>query len=79
MDIRCLQRLDGGEISANNDEAVYGVLETCRRLPRFEPEIEMKPEAVGIRHKEQRERDGEENPEGEARVLGDGLYVRQIK
>jgi hypothetical protein len=63
----------------NRAAAICGELGAFWWGPRFEPEIEMKPEAVGVRHEEQRERDGEENPEGEAGVLGDGFHVRQIK
>jgi hypothetical protein len=48
-------------------------------VSRFEPEVEMKPQAVGVRHQEQRERDGEEDPEGEATVIGDGSQVGQKK
>ena len=39
----------------------------------------MEPETVGIRHEDERERDGEEDPEGEASVLRDGFHVRKIK
>ena len=49
------------------------------RGPRFEPEIEMKPQAVGVRHEEQRKRDGEEEPEGQATVVGDTFQVGQKK
>lgn len=49
------------------------------RGPRFEPEIEMKPQAVGVRHEEQREWDGEEEPEGHATVVRDASQVRQKK
>lgn len=37
----------------------------------------MKPQAVGVRHQEKRERDGEEDPKREATVMGDGFQVRQ--
>jgi hypothetical protein len=49
------------------------------RGPRFEPEIEMKPQAVGVRHEEQRKRDGEQEPEGQATVVGDAFQVGQKK
>jgi hypothetical protein len=38
----------------------------------------MKPQAVGVRHEEQRERDGEKDPECEATVVG-GFQVGQEK
>jgi hypothetical protein len=47
------------------------------RGPRFEPEIEMKPQAVGVRHEEQRERDSEEDPERKPTVVGDAFQIRQ--
>jgi hypothetical protein len=43
------------------------------RRPRFEPEIEMKPQAVGVRREEQRKWDGEEGPEGKATIVGDAF------
>lgn len=49
------------------------------RSPRFEPEIEMKPQAVGVRHEEQRKWDGEQEPEGQATVVGDASEVGQKK
>src|SRR5580692_2296725 len=39
-------------ISANHDAAICGELGPLLRLPRFEPEIEMKPQAVGVRHQQ---------------------------
>ena len=39
----------------------------------------MKPQAIGVRHEEQRERAGEEDPEGEATVVGDAAQVGQKK
>jgi hypothetical protein len=52
-------------------------LRSFLRGPRFEPEIEMKPQAVGVRHEEQRKRDGEQEPEGQATVVGDAFQVGQ--
>jgi len=49
------------------------------RGPRFEPEIEMKPQAVGVRHQEQRKRNGEQEPEGQATVVRDAFQVGQKK
>jgi len=49
------------------------------RGPRFEPEIEMKPQAVGVRHEEPRKQDGEQDPEGQATVVGDAFQVGQNK
>jgi hypothetical protein len=49
------------------------------RRPRFEPEIEMEPQAVGVRHEEQRKWDGEQEPEGHTAVVGDASQVRQKK
>jgi hypothetical protein len=39
----------------------------------------MKPQAVGVRHEEQREWDGEEDPEDEVNVVGDASQVGQKK
>jgi len=39
----------------------------------------MKPQAVGIRHQNERERNGEEDPEGKATVVGDSFQVGQKK
>ena len=48
-------------------------------LPRLEPEIEVKPQAVGVRHQEERQWDAEDNPERKASVVGDESQVGHKK
>ena len=56
-----------------------GELRPRWRFPRFEPEVEMKPQAVSVRHQDERERNSEEDPEGEATVVRDSIPVGQKK
>src|SRR5580704_1913563 len=65
--------------STDHHATICAELGSLFRLPRFEPEVEMKPEAIGVRHQQERKRNAEQDPEREASVFGDSFQVGQKK
>src|ERR1700683_3627302 len=66
-------------LSTDRAAATCAELGSLLRLPRFEPEIEMKPQAIGVRHQQERERNAEQDPERETSVCGDIFQVGEKK